>query len=155
MKKRTPVRIHYPSALKTALWGHSGLRAIAAIPLCRERARMRGSASWLRPPHQTCLPPSTGAARINPESHRMETPIPRNAGPNPVRNAESLRTSRIEALRREIDELGAQKAAKEQEIRHLKAAPSSLLDKITHESGHSVLEAPPCPELASPRGFEP
>jgi superfamily II DNA or RNA helicase len=103
---------------------------------------MRGSAFWLRLPHQTCLLPSTGAARINPESHRMETPIPCNAGPSPIQNAESLRTSRIEALRREIDELGAQKAAKEKEIRHLQAAPSSLLDKITHESGHSVTLGP-------------
>lgn len=58
----------------------------------------------------------------------MENPAPNDAKHGPAQSVEPLRANRIAALRRQIGELGAQIAAKEQELWQLHSTPASSLD---------------------------
>jgi hypothetical protein len=58
----------------------------------------------------------------------MESPSPNGIERSQIQDAESLRTSRVAALRREIEVLESQKSAKEKELGKLEIGPGSLFD---------------------------
>ncbi len=67
--------------------------------------------------------------------HQREIPAPNVAGPTGAQSATAVRTDKIAALRRQIEELQAQKESKEKELEELQSAPLSLLHHGTGGTG--------------------